>query len=147
LSGDKEAEVTSECFAALLRLAPSESLEFVAKFLGNGDDALGESAALALGESRLAAAFPVLRAAWEGIAQAERRKTILLAMAMLRLDEAVDFLVRRVEEDSERAAADAVRALALYSRDEAVRGQVQKVVKERGSKALGDVFEREFRRG
>ncbi len=145
LAGDQEAEVTTECFAALLRLAPSDSLEFVANFL-RGDEAIAEGAALALGESRLAVAFPVLREAWSGIAQAERRRTLLLAMAMLRLDEAVEFLLTRLAEDSERAAEDAIRALAIYSRDETVRSRMDQILEKRASRALRAVFDREFRR-
>jgi HEAT repeat protein len=146
LLGDKEDEVLGECFAGLLRLAPVPSLDFVARFLGSASEEIRERAALALGESRLAAAFPVLREAWEQTAQAARRRTLLLSIAMLRLDEAVEFLMRRVTEDREAAAADALAALGLYGRDEAVRSRVEEIVEKRGSAALGAVFAREFRR-
>ena len=76
LAGDEEDEVTAECFAALLRLAPTSSLEFVAKFLRSSSEALAESAALVMGESRLAAAFQFLRNAWERIANAPLRRTL-----------------------------------------------------------------------
>jgi HEAT repeat protein len=146
LVGDEEDEVTAECFAALLRLEPSSSLEFVAKFLGSSSEALAGSAALALGESRLAGAFPFLRKAWEGMAHAPLRRTLMLAMAMLRLDEAVAFLMERLELDSERVAADAIRALALYSRDETIRARVEQSVSVLNNAALRSVFQREFGR-
>jgi HEAT repeat protein len=145
LVGDKEDEVLGECFAGLLRLAPGPSLEFVARFLKSASEEIRERAALALGESRLAAAFPVLREAWDGTAQAGRRRTLLLSIAMLRLDEAVEFLMARVAEDREAAAGDALAALALYSRDEAVRRRVAEIVGKRASAMLKGVFEREFR--
>jgi hypothetical protein len=147
LVGDAKIEVTAECFAALLRLAPAPSLEFVANFLRGASQEISEAAAFALGESRLAAAFPLLRVAWDAIAQADRRRALLLAMAMLRLDEAVDFLLARVAEDSERAASDAIAALALYGRDETVRARVEASVAKRGSAALRSAFAREFRPG
>ncbi len=147
LVGDKELQVTAECFAALLRLAPAASLEFVADFVRRGSGEIGEAAAFELGESRLAAAFPLLRKAWDEIARAERRRTLLLAMAMLRLDEAVEFLLERVAADSERPAADAIAALAIYGRDETIRARVEDAVRKRQSAALQSVFEREFRRG
>ena len=50
LLGDDE-EIMGECFAALLRLAPAPSLEFVADFLHSSSDEVAERAALALGES------------------------------------------------------------------------------------------------
>jgi hypothetical protein len=144
LLGDKEDEVIGECFAGLLRLAPAPSLDFVAGFLKSASEEIGERAALALGESHLAAAFPVLREAWFETAQAGRRRTLLLSIAMLRLDEAVEFLLARVAEDREAAAADALAALGLYGRDESVRKRVEEIVGNRAG-ALKGVFEREFR--
>ncbi|HLK19032.1 MAG TPA: hypothetical protein VKT81_08750 [Bryobacteraceae bacterium] len=144
LIGDKDDEVMAECFAGLLRLAPAESLEFVAGFLGSGLEEIAERAALALGESRLAAAFPVLRESWHATSQATLRRTLLLAMAMLRLDEAVEFLLVRLEEDGEKSALGALAALALYGRDDAVRGRVQEILEKRKSPALTQEFEKDF---
>lgn len=145
LLGDKEDEVIGECFSGLLRLAPAPSLDFVAGFLQSASEEIRERAALALGESHLAAAFPVLREAWVSTAQSARRRTLLLSIAMLRLDEAVDFLLARVAEDREAAAADTLAALALYGRDESVRKRVEEILVKRKSAALQGVFEREFR--
>jgi HEAT repeat protein len=144
LLGDKEDEVIGECFSGLLRLAPGPSMEFVAGFLRLPSEEIRERAALALGESRFAAAFPVLCEAWEQTAQAARRRTLLLSIAMLRLDEAVEFLLARVAEDREAAAGDALAALGLYGRDESLRKRVEEIVSKRGSAALNGVFEREF---
>ena len=143
LIGDKEEEVTAECFAGLLRLAPAESLEFVASFLNSGSDEIAERAALALGESRLPAALPLLRAAWEAIVQATLRRTLLLAMAMLRQDEAVEFLLARLAEDGEKSALDALAALSLYSRDESVRTRIEEILEKRKSVALQRAFEKD----
>ena len=145
LVGDPKIEVTAECFASLLRLAPAPSLAFVANFLGGATEEVAEAAAFALGESRMAAAFPLLRAAWDKTAQAERKRTLLLSMAMLRLDESLEFLMERVAEDSERSAADAIAALALYGRDETVRTRAEATVVKRRSAVLRSVFDREFR--
>jgi HEAT repeat protein len=146
LLGDRDDEVTAECFASLLRLAPVPSIEFVAGFLGGPADEVAEAAALALGESHLAAAFPLLRQAWEDTPIPERRRALLTGIAMLRLDEAVEFLLERVSEDSERAAADAVAALGFYARDETVRARVEENVQGRGSTTLRAMFDREFLR-
>jgi hypothetical protein len=146
LSGDASTEVMSECFAALLRMAPAPSLEFVAQFLYDGSEEIAEATALALGESHLAAAFPVLRKSWEATAETERKRTLLLAIAMLRLDEAIDFLIERVSEDSERPAADAVAALGLYSRNDAVCERIESTIDKRNSDVLRTAFTHEFRR-
>jgi len=143
LLGDKEEEVIGECFNGLLRLTPVPSLDFVAGFLRSSSEEIWERAALALGESRLPAAFPLLCQAWEQTAQAARRRTLLLSIALLRLDEAVEFLLARVAEDRDAAAGDALAALALYGRDESVRKRVEELVGKRPP--LKGVFDREFR--
>jgi hypothetical protein len=146
LLGDKEIEVTGECFGALLSLDPAGSVEFVAKFLDSGAEGMGELAALALGESRLPAAFEMLREAWERGGAAEQRRTLLVAIAMLRIDEALEFLLGRLAEESGPVAADALAGLAFYARDEAVLKRVEEIIRQRGDGALEAVFAREFAR-
>jgi hypothetical protein len=146
LLGDREIDVTGECFAALLSLDPGGSVEFVAKFLNSNAEGIGEQAALALGESRSAAAFDVLREAWEGGGAAERRRTLLVAIAMLRIDEALEFLLSRLADESGPVAADALAGLAFYARDEAVLARVDEIIRQRGDSALEAVFAREFAR-
>jgi hypothetical protein len=146
LLGDDE-EIMGECFAALLRLAPAPSLQFVAGFLTASSDEVAERAALALGESRIPAAFGLLRDAWEQTARPSLRRTLLLALAMLRKDEALEFLMTRLEEDTERVASDVLAALVLYARDEAVRDRIGKVIAARKSAALRAAFEKQFEAG
>lgn len=146
LLGDREIDVTGECFGALLSLDPAGSVEFVAKFLNSRTDGISEQAALALGESRLPAAFDLLREAWERGAVAEQRRTLLVAIAMLRIDEALEFLLTRLGEESGPVAADALAGLAFYARDEAVLARVDEIIRQRGDGALEAVFAREFAR-
>jgi len=115
LSGD-EPEVLGECFAALLRAAPSQSLEFVAKFLDHREEAVAEAAALALGDSRLESAFAMLREAFERT-RALPRRTLLLAIALLRRENAIDYLLDLVQNGEGQTSADAVAALAMYEKD------------------------------
>ncbi len=144
LLGDDEQEVTGECFGALLSLDPAGSVGFVAKFLDSREEGIAEQAALALGESHLPAAFDVLRAAWERGGAAEQRHTLLVAIAMLRSDPALEFLLDRLAGESGPVAADALAGLAFYARDEAVLTRVEKIVRDRGDGALEAVFAREF---
>lgn len=146
LVGDEEIEVTGECFGALLSLDPAGSVEFVARFLNSGADGIGEQAALALGESRLAAAFEVLREAWKRGGMAEQRRTLLVAIAMLRSETALEFLLQRLSAERGPVAADALAGLAFYARDEAVLARVEAIIRERGDPTLEAVFAREFRR-
>jgi hypothetical protein len=145
LVGDEDHEIMGECFGALLRMAPAQSLEFVAEFLDAPEDAVAECAALVLGESRIATAFPLLREALGHTAKPTMRRALLLAIAMLRQDEGVEFLLGRVAEEPEKAAADALAALALYGRDETLRGRIEEIVARRKSAALRAAFDREFK--
>lgn len=59
-----EPQVLADCFTALITLAPEASLPLVASFLDDANPQAGEMAALALGESRRAAAFEQLKHWW-----------------------------------------------------------------------------------
>jgi hypothetical protein len=120
LAGD-EPEVLGECFTALLRAEGAGSLAFVAPFLSSPDDAVAEAAALAVGESRLEGAFEVLHDAFERTIGRSLRRTLLLAAALLRRENAVAFLLELVESGAEQTSADASAALAIYAQDPTIR--------------------------
>ncbi|MCU1259147.1 MAG: hypothetical protein JWO80_2032 [Bryobacterales bacterium] len=135
--GDKRSEVTGECFSGLLRLGPRvRALPFVAEFLEHANGEVAEAAALALGESHLAEAFPLLAAAFAR----NSRTAILWAMALLRQDQAIEFLLRQVEEAPGRTAAAAVQALAIYDGDTAIRKRVEQTVAVRGGETLSKAW-------
>jgi HEAT repeat protein len=131
LSGDDDPRVVCECFGGLLKLAPETSLPFVAGFLDHANAAIAEGAALALGESRLGEAFEFLKAACEGTFDPERRNAVLLAMALLRSEQALDFLLALVADAAPAAANEAVAALRIYERDEKVWRRVREIADRR----------------
>jgi HEAT repeat protein len=106
-----------ECFAGLLRVEPAKSLAFVAAFLVGEQEAVAEAAALALGDARLESAFAVLRGAFERPQSRALRRTLLLAIALLRREPAIDFLLELVQTGDSQTSADAVAALAMYDQD------------------------------
>jgi HEAT repeat protein len=130
LTGD-EPEVLGECFAALLRAEPAQSLEFVAKFLDHRDEAIAEAAALALGDSRLESAFAVLREAFERSHGRPVRRTLLLAIALLRRENAIDYLLDLVQNGEAQASADAVAALAMYKDDPNLQARLDRALRAR----------------
>lgn len=131
LCGDAEARVLYECFAALLQLSQAEGIEFIAGFVDETKGAVCEAAILALGESRLAEAFPVLRAAWERITQPGIRRALLLAAAMLRHEQAVEFVLVVAAEATAATAAAAVEALGIYRNDPRIWGKVERLLARR----------------
>jgi len=133
--GDEPA-VLSECLAALLNLDADRSLPFVAHFLNTSQPQTQELVALALGESRLPAAFNVLRHWWEKTREPNLRWTGLLAIATLRQDEPIDFLLDLIGTGLTRDARDAVTALEIYQDDQALWQRVEAAMQQRedGSK-------------
>ena len=65
---------------------------------------------------------------------------------MLRIDEALEFLLSRLAERERPRGGDALAGLAFYARDEAVLARVEGIIRERGDGALEAVFAREFAR-
>lgn len=143
LTGDKEIEVTGECFTALLSMDPAGSVEFVAKFVNSKDEGIAEQSALALGESHLPGAFPVLHDAWERGGAGEHRRMLLTAIALLRNDEALDFLLERLSADPVPGAAQALEALSFHLRDEKIAKRVQEVMERREDRDAFDRYVRE----
>jgi HEAT repeat protein len=115
LSGDPEIEVIGACLSALLVAGRELSVPFVAARLEKSP-ALAEAAALALGESRLAAAFePLAELTAKG--PTEVRAVGFLALALLRTDRAWEHLLDVVATGSFVDARDAATALATFRHD------------------------------
>jgi len=120
LGGDAESQVIADCLAALLRVAPVGALELCARLLDRGDAARSETVALALGESRLRSALPVLRAWWERTVTLDLRRIALLAIALLRTEDAQAFLLEIIAGAPGHDARDAIAALGVFRDDEAL---------------------------
>lgn len=129
--GDEPA-VLSDCLAALLTLDADRSLPFVASFLNAPLSQTQELVALVLGESRLPAAFPLLRQWWEKTREPELRRTGLLAIATLRQDQPLDFLLDLLATGTSQNARDAITALDIYRSDQTLWQRVAAAVEQRG---------------
>jgi len=142
--GDAKPEVIGECLAGLMHVVPQESLTFVAEFLHSEDLVLAESALLALGNSRQLEAFETLQAFWNKCPAAELQETTLIAMSLLRLPAATDFLLSLLAEAPEPTAALALSALAIHSYDKRIQERVAAVVDDRASMVLSSLFKETF---
>jgi len=128
LTGDAEPQVVAECVAALLRISAEAALDLCTRLLDGPDAAVAETVALALGESRLRAALPVLRAWWERTTTLELRRVALLAISMLRSEEAHAFLFSLIDAAPGHDARHAIAALAIFREDEALRARIAAAV-------------------
>ena len=130
--GDAHPQVLSECFIGLLKLDPDQSLPLVAQFLEDELEQSCEMAALALGESRLQAAFPILQSFWKRSQLENLRHVSLIAIALLRSDQAIEFLLSLITEGEHSDADDALLALKMYRQESALWERVQQAVEQRG---------------
>ena len=144
LVGDEDPQVLSECLLALLQIAADGGIEFVARFLDRSEPELAEAAALALGGSRLRAALPALTGWWERTFNPVLRRSALLAIAMLKHDDAIAYLLAHVGESAPIHARDAVQALGLYRHDARLRAQVAAAVERRGDASIQAAFAAAF---
>ena len=72
----------------------------------------------------------------------DKRRPLLLAIAMTRQPAAIEFLLERVADDSAKPAADAVAAMAMYKHDDAVRERIAQIVRERDDRAVSEAFDK-----
>jgi HEAT repeat protein len=144
LTGERDPDVLAECFSGLLTATPERSAQWIAGFVDSEDMAVAETALLALGSSRLPEAFDLLKAKCERTAGGPLRKTVLLAIAMVRSDAAIDFLLELLAECSPAMAKDVLAALALFRDNEKIRSRVEAVVAQRNEKSVKETFGEEF---
>jgi HEAT repeat protein len=143
--GDAEAQVLSECFGSLLKVAPSQGVPVVAEYL-SGTGEVRMMAALALGESRRPDALAALIAFWRAGVMADAREDVLVAIGLARQPAGTAFLLSLIAENPE-AATLAVTALAVLRHDATVRQRTEAAVTAHGGAPLRRHFEERFDKG
>jgi hypothetical protein len=111
--------VLAACIESLFAHAREASYGFVVRLLAAHDDR-AEVAALALGGARFAEAFePII--GWCVRATTDQRHRIgYLALALLRIDAATDYLLDAIRSHGRTDAVAAARALATFKDDAGV---------------------------
>jgi hypothetical protein len=123
--GDDAPDVLTEVLAALLRHAPHQHLPFVASFLDHTDPRFIEPAALALGATALPDALPLLIAAHARHRRFPVGTTLLVAMALLRVEAALDHLLALLPKAADREALNILDALAIHRSNPHLRSRLQ----------------------
>jgi HEAT repeat protein len=131
LSGDKDPEVMSDCFMAVLTLEGAEGVPLVARFAESDNPEVREAAVLAMGASRRADAIDWLMAKFANTADKPGRKCILLSLSTSRVEAAVAFLLELVRKGSPSASTLAVDALSIHARDQQLSAQVDAAIASR----------------
>ncbi|MEM7587970.1 MAG: hypothetical protein AAF560_31565 [Acidobacteriota bacterium] len=144
--GDAEPEITTEAMLGLLTLAPRRSLPFAERFLDHDDPATVESAALALGESRLEGAVELLERRYQRCVEHRLQQTLLLCISMLRREAGFKMLLELVRSGSIARASQALTALAVHRDNASLRDRVEAAVAEHSDAAeLETIFVDAFR--
>ncbi len=121
LTGDKELDVISECFEGLMTMSPKRSLVFVSRYLKSDDLSAAQCAAIAIGKSHAPGAFDALRKCWDDSPSPSTRRALLLPIALIRSDDAFEFLLEVLRRGDGKIIAQATNALSLYADDESAR--------------------------
>lgn len=142
LSGDESPDVLAECCAALLRLTPRKAVECLNRFADPNMNDLFEITLMALGESRLPAAFDLLKDHFNNQLIGQKKIPWLLPIAMTRLAQAVEFLIRLIDTEHVSVAAAAIEALMkIHHADENLKIRIKTRVESRNEDELRRVFE------
>ncbi len=147
LAGDEDAEVTGECFAALLSLAGSDAVAFVARFLRALDEDVKMEAVAALALAKEPEAVEVLRDFWRERLTPEMRRSLLLSLAGSPVADAAEFLLSVVAGESGDLAAAAISALASSRFREEAKERIATVIAGRGGTEAERAFAREYGSG
>ncbi|MEM9153305.1 MAG: hypothetical protein AAGB19_23020 [Cyanobacteria bacterium P01_F01_bin.3] len=133
--GDPEPQVMSECFIALLKLS-GEQASMVLHALESGRPATQELAAIALGEARIPEAFIAIKRQWQRTREADLRSSFLLAIATLRTEESIDFLLSQLERGNLADAKDALIALDIYRNTAEIWQRITRIIQSREDSEL-----------
>lgn len=145
--GDPDPTVTAECLTALMSLDAAKSLPFVTEFLRSGAEALQEGAILALAESRRPEVLGILKDFWPRARRGQLEEVVLLAIAMLRVPAALDFLLDVLADKNQSTAQAALAALAIHRHNEKLRERIAAELARKGDAALLARFKEKFAQG
>ena len=124
LSGDKDPEVMSDCFMAVLTLEGAAGVPLVSRFAESDNGEVREAAILAMGASRRADVVEWLITKFANTADKPGRKCILLSLSTSRVEAAVVFLLELVRSAAPALSTLAVDALSIHARDRELSAQV-----------------------
>jgi HEAT repeat protein len=140
LTGDREPEVVSECFAGLLSGHTESSVDFVARYVDSEREEIAEAAVLALGVSRSTKAVTVLRERWKRTSRGRLKNALLLALATSRSEDALTVLLHELETGSASVAKEILTALAGQRPSASIRQMIEAAVRRCGEEVLQEQY-------
>jgi len=144
LTGESDPDVLAECFSGLLASTPETSTRLVARYMDSEDLYVAEVAIFALGSSRLPEALELLKERLGRTAGGPRRKALLLAIAMIRSEAAIELLLSLLPESTAQSAKEIIAALAIFRSNETVRTRVESAISRFADKSVHEAFRQQF---
>jgi HEAT repeat protein len=142
LQGDDEPEVIAQAFSSLIKAAAEESLQFIIGFLNHNSDIYRESAALALGESRLDEALDILIETSEALPNFDSLIPALYrGVALQRKNKAYEYLLDKITSATANQATHALVALSMYNYNQELKEKITSIIEKRKLKNLTETFE------
>jgi HEAT repeat protein len=144
LSGDPDAEVIGQCLVSLLALKPTESVRFVAGFLGDERDDVRFEASNALAVAKSPDALTFIETFWRGMLSPDLRSATITALGGSPNPRAGEFLLRIIAEEEAELGVTALAALAAsrFAGDAAERAAA--IVRTRDAPALARAYAEHF---
>ena len=136
LTGDPEPIVLAECCLALLHISIADHAPFLIPFLQTSDDALTIDFVTNLTESRDPAILPIIQALYPTASSPSVRKAILSALALMRIDGALEFLLELLTTELHARAMEALDALRVRRADDRLRTRLEAAITQRNDPAL-----------
>lgn len=131
LSWRSDPEISGDCFSALMKINPERSLGFIGEFIGCGDAAVSEDAALAVGHSRIPEAFEMLLNLYSTSIEHAFKRRLILPMALTLADPAFEFLLSQYRDGSRDIAETAADALKLFASNPERNRRIADIFRER----------------
>lgn len=141
--GKDEPEVLGACYAGLLDLEGRRAIEFVARFLEEGDDNSAE-AAYALSGVRAPEALAALDKRRQAGADDWFDGVLLSSIALCRIPEAIEYLAGLIERDERRALA-AIEAIGRAGPSDDMRTRVEAAARKSGNPRLQSALREHFK--
>lgn len=142
--GDDDPLVVTACASALLALAPDWALPRFRSFLLGKDLLLRETIALALGQSRLEDAHPLLVELLESTPLAAERSVALRALGLHRSEHSLAVLLATISSGASADARAAVQALAARRFEPGLPARVRAAVEANGADELATIYREAF---
>jgi HEAT repeat protein len=129
--GDENADVLGEIFLSLLRGDPRGQLSFIASYLHDAEPRIVEVAAVAIAQSRHPAALELLFETFTRMQRNPIRTSLLMAIALLRTDDSLAWLLKNLESSPPPQAVEILDALAIYKGDTRALERIKPIADKR----------------